>query len=412
MIFPRFPMTASDVTADSHLNFLAVSLVFFSTKPMAKELKHLLPMTAALQLGEGLKSAGLKLSLVAWRRALGADFEQLGLMDRGRRVSAVLGQFLPSDFRQAAPLLVQSMSQPMGLDSRGEPVATGDVTSSFYYLPHSMYIAEHGLEHLPEAMQAQHELTQRFSAEFSLRPFLQTHTQATLAYLTQWASDPSAHVRRAVSEATRPRLPWAARLPEFVRDPSPVLPLLIRLRDDSSSYVRRSVANHLNDIGKDHPKLLTDTARQWLDDKPVPASRQALLRHALRTAIKRGDAQALALFGHGQQSELQVHSAKITPSTVRIGESVTLHCTLHNPSAQTASVLADWRVHFVKANGKLSPKVFKGSTVVIDAHGRSVLEKTLSLRQMTTRTHHPGRHAVEIVLNGQAHSVGHFDLHS
>jgi len=274
-----------------------------------------------------------------------------------------------------------------------------------------MYIAEHGLDHLTEAMQAQHALTQRFTAEFSLRPFLQAHTQATLAHLSQWASDPSAHVRRAVSEATRPRLPWAARLPDFVRDPSPVLPLLTRLRDDSSSYVRRSVANHLNDIGKDHPDLLTGTARQWLDDAPVPASRQALLRHALRTAIKRGDAQALALFGHGQESVLQIQSANINPSKARMGDSVTLHCTLRNPSAQAASALADWRVFYVKANGTLSPKVFKGSTVQIDAHGHGVLEKTLSLRQMSTRTHHPGRHTVEIVLNGHAHSFGHFDLH-
>jgi 3-methyladenine DNA glycosylase AlkC len=378
---------------------------------MATELKHMLPMTAALQLGEGLKSAGVTLSLAAWQRALGADFEQLGLMDRGRRLSAVLGQFLPSDFRQAAPLLVKTMGRTMGLDTRGEPVAPGDVASSFYHLPHSMYIAEHGLDHLPEAMQAQHALTQRFTAEFSLRPFLQAHTQATLAHLSEWASDPSAHVRRAVSEATRPRLPWAARLPDFVRDPSPVLPLLTRLRDDSSSYVRRSVANHLNDIGKDHPELLTGTARQWLDDAPAPASRQALLRHALRTAIKRGDAQALALFGHGQASVLQIQSANINPSKARMGDSVTLHCTLHNPSAQAASALADWRVFYVKANGTLSPKVFKGSTVQIDAHGHGVLEKTLSLRQMSTRTHHPGRHTVEIVLNGHAHSIGHFDLH-
>ncbi len=186
---------------------------------MATELKHMLPMTAALQLGERLKSSGVTLSLAAWQRALGADFEQLGLMDRGRRLSRVLGQFLPNDFRQAAPLLVQTMGLPMGLDTRGEPVSPGDVASSFYHLPHSMYIAEHGLDHLPEAMQAQHALTQRFTAEFSLRPFLQQHTQATLAHLSEWANDPSAHVRRAVSEATRPRLPWAARLPDFVRDP-------------------------------------------------------------------------------------------------------------------------------------------------------------------------------------------------
>jgi 3-methyladenine DNA glycosylase AlkC len=298
----------------------------------------------------------------------------------------------------------------MGLDKQGEPTASGDVPSSFFYLPHSMYIASHGLRHLPEALQAQHALTQRFTAEFSLRPFLQQHTQATLAHLALWAGDDNAHVRRAASEATRPRLPWAARLPDFVRDPTPALPLLARLRDDPSAYVRRSVANHLNDIGKDHPDLLTGLARQWLDDAPVPATRQSLLRHALRTAIKRGDAQALTLFGHGQVSPLQIHSTSISPSTVRIGDSVTVRCQLHNPSAQAARALADWRVFYVKANGTLSPKVFKGTTVQVEAHSSVAIEKNLSLRQMSTRTHHPGRHKVEIALNGHAHPLGHFDL--
>ncbi len=377
---------------------------------MATDLKYLLPLDAAQQLAEQLAAAGAKVHRGQWQKAIGADFEALGLMDRGRRLAQVMAQFLPSDFAQTAPLLVRAMGRPMGLDKHGEPTASGDVPSSFFYLPHSMYIASHGLQHLPEALNAQHALTQRFTAEFSLRPFLQQHTQATLAHLALWAQDDNAHVRRAVSEATRPRLPWAARLPDFVRDPTPVLPLLACLRDDPSAYVRRSVANHLNDIGKDHPDLLTGLARQWLDDAPVPASRQSLLRHALRTAIKRGDVQALALFGHGQVSPLKIQSVSISPSTARIGESVTVRCQLHNPSKQEARALADWRVHYVKANGTLSPKVFKGTTVQVDALSTGVIGKTLSLRQLSTRTHHPGRHTVEIALNGQVHTLGHFDL--
>jgi 3-methyladenine DNA glycosylase AlkC len=377
---------------------------------MATDLKHMLSLDAAHQLGEQLAAAGAMVHRGQWQKAIGADFEFLGLMDRGRRLAQVMATCLPPDFAQAAPLLVRAMGRPMGLDKQGEPTASGDVPSSFFYLPYSMYIASHGLQHLPEALQAQHALTQRFTAEFSLRPFLQQHPEATLAHLAQWAGDDNAHVRRAVSEATRPRLPWAARLPDFVHDPSPVLPLLTRLRDDCSSYVRRSVANHLNDIGKDHPDLLTGLARQWLDDAPVPVARQSMLRHALRTAIKRGDVQALALFGHGQVSPLQIQSTSISPSTTRIGESVTVRCQLHNPSAQAARALADWRVFYVKANGALSPKVFKGSTVQVEAHSSVVIEKTLSLRQMSTRTHHPGRHRVEIALNGHAHPIGHFDL--
>ncbi len=377
---------------------------------MATDLKHMLSLDAAHQLGEQLAAAGATVHSGQWQAAMGADFEALGLMDRGRRLAQMMAQFLPPDFAQATPLLVRAMGRPMGLDKNGEPTASGDVPSSFFYLPHSMYIASHGLHHLPEALNAQHALTQRFTAEFSLRPFLQQHTQATLEHLALWAQDDNAHVRRAASEATRPRLPWAARLPDFVRDPSPVLPLLARLRDDPSAYVRRSVANHLNDIGKDHPELLTRLARQWLDDAPVPATRQSLLRHALRTAIKRGDTQALALFGHGQVSPLQIQSASISPSNARIGEIVTLRCQLHNPSAQATRALADWRVFYVKANGTLSPKVFKGATLQVEAYSSVVIEKTLSLRQMSTRTHHPGRHTIEIALNGHVHPVGHFDL--
>jgi 3-methyladenine DNA glycosylase AlkC len=377
---------------------------------MATDLKHMLSLDAAHQLCELLAAAGATVHRGQWQKAMGPDFEALGLMDRGRRLAQVMASCLPPDFAQASPVLVRAMGRPMGLDKQGEPTASGDVPSSFFYLPHSMYIASHGLRHLPEALQAQHALTQRFTAEFSLRPFLQQHTQATLAHLALWAGDDNAHVRRAASEATRPRLPWAARLPDFVRDPTPALPLLARLRDDPSAYVRRSVANHLNDIGKDHPDLLTGLARQWLDDAPVPATRQSLLRHALRTAIKRGDAQALTLFGHGQVSPLQIHSTSISPSTVRIGDSVTVRCQLHNPSAQAARALADWRVFYVKANGTLSPKVFKGTTVQVEAHSSVAIEKNLSLRQMSTRTHHPGRHKVEIALNGHAHPLGHFDL--
>ena len=377
---------------------------------MAATLQHLIPASAPRLLGEQLARAGAGLRPDAFAEQAGPDFDQLGLMDRGRRLAEVLARQLPPAFPEAAALLTASMGQPQGLDARGEPVASGDVPSGFFYLPHSLYLAAHGLDHLGDAFRAQHALTQRFTAEFSLRPYLQQHPEATLAELARWAEDASAHVRRAASEASRPRLPWAARLPAFIRDPSPVLPLLERLRDDPSSYVRRSVANHLNDIGKDHPERLNELAARWLSETPVPATRQALLRHALRTAIKRGDPQTLALFGHGQRSPLVVARAGATPAVARIGERVVLSCTLHNPTRETATALADWRVFYVKADGSLSPKVFKGSTVTVAPGDTAVLEKTLSLRQMTTRTHHPGRHRVEIALNGAAHPVGHFDL--
>ena len=142
----------------------------------------------------------------------------------------------------------------MGLDAQGEPDAGDRPYSAFLYLPHSLFIARHGLAHFEDAMRAHHALTQRFTAEFSLRPYLMHHREPTLARLHAWARDDSAHVRRPASEATRPRLPWAPRLPEFQRNPGLALPLLDALKDDASSYVRRSVANHLGDIAKEDRK--------------------------------------------------------------------------------------------------------------------------------------------------------------
>ncbi|TNF62829.1 MAG: DNA alkylation repair protein, partial [Burkholderiales bacterium] len=264
---------------------------------MATSLQHLIPAGAPHLLGEQLARAGAGIRPDSFARAAGPDFDTLGLMDRGRRLARLLEQHLPTHFPDAAALLVASMGRPLGLDARGEPVASGDVPSSFFYLPHSLFMASRGLGHPDEAMAAQHALTQRFTAEFSLRPFLQHHTQATLEHLAAWSTDASAHVRRAVSESTRPRLPWAPRLRVFDDNPEPVLALLTGLRDDPSSYVRRSVANHLNDLVKSHPERMLALAGQWLDGRSVPRTREALVRHGLRTAIKRGDPRALALFG-------------------------------------------------------------------------------------------------------------------
>ncbi|HMN94166.1 MAG TPA: DNA alkylation repair protein [Hydrogenophaga sp.] len=377
---------------------------------MSTTLQYLIPADAPRLLGEQLARAGAGVKPQVFARSAGPDFDGLGLMDRGQRLADALARHLPAHFPDAAALLVASMGQPLGLDAKGEPLASGDVPSSFFYLPHSLFVATQGLGHLDAAMAAQHALTQRFTAEFSLRPYLQHHTQATLVHLAAWSTDASAHVRRAVSESTRPRLPWAPRLRVFDDNPEPVLALLTRLRDDPSSYVRRSVANHLNDRVKSHPDRLLSLAREWLDGPAVPSTREALVRHALRTALKRGDPQALALFGHGKPSVILVAKPHVQPAQVLIGERVELCCELHNPTDRVASVLADWRVHYVKADGSRSPKVFKGQELTLAPGARVDLQKTLSLRQMTTRTHHPGRHRVEIALNGQPHAVGHFDL--
>lgn len=216
-------------------------------------------------------------------RAFVADtakaFDALELMDRGRHIARMLRRYLPDDYPTAVGILLQSAGErPIRAEGAGG-------MASFFYLPHVCFVAEFGLDHFHESMQALHALTQRFTSEFSIRPFIERYEREALALLREWTRDPNVHVRRLVSEGTRPRLPWAGRLRRFQHDPSPVLELLEMLRDDPEEYVRRSVANNLNDIAKDHPDLLVDVARRWLTDaSPEPcgpgAARAPIARQA------------------------------------------------------------------------------------------------------------------------------------
>lgn len=375
---------------------------------MAASLQNLIDPGAPARLAQMLQGVWPAFDQAGFRNATEPGFTELGLMDRGRRLADGLRSHLPGDFSQAAALLVASMGPPMALDRRGEPQAVPGAPGGFFYLPHSLYLAEHGLAHPEQALAAQHALTQRFTAEFSLRPYLQHHTALTLRHLERWCEDPSAHVRRAASEGTRPRLPWAPRLARFVADPRPALPLLERLRDDPSSYVRRSVANHLNDIGKDHPALLLACATRWAAG--APPARMVLLRHALRTAIKRGDVAALALFGQGEPPQVRVASVSILPARPVIGGDVTVAAELSSAAAHDQNLNADLRVHYVRADGSARPRVFRLGALSLAAQGSQTLRKRLALRQMSTRTHYPGPHRVELLLNGQPFDLGLFHL--
>ena len=328
-------------------------------------------------------------------------YAQLDLMARGQQVARALHAHLPAHFPEAAAILVRSLGPALGAGG-------GDGMAPFVYLPHVLYVAEHGLGHFEDAMRAQYELTQRFTAEFSIRAFIERHPQETLARLAQWTRDPSAHVRRLVSEGTRPRLPWARRLRDFQRDPRPVLALLELLKDDTELYVRRSVANNLNDIGKDHPGLLFATARRWLED--ADANRRWLVAHALRSAVKRGERGALEALGFGGKAPVAVRRVSITPRCVPVGSAVAIAFEVANTGRRPAQVLVDFRVHFVKANGRSAPKTFKIRRFTL-APGEAVrLARKVSLAPMTTRRHYPGRHVVEALINGRAVPLGAFRL--
>lgn len=328
-------------------------------------------------------------------------YEDLELLPRGWKIAHALRRHLPSDYEVAVAILLESLGPKLG--------KTGDFgMQPFLYLPHVFFVSEYGLGHFEASMHAQYELTQRFSAEFSIRRFLERFPDATMARLKAWAKDPSPHVRRLVSEGTRPRLPWAPRLQEFQRNPRPVLALLELLKDDPELYVRRSVANSLNDIGKDHPSLLVETARRWMLD--ATDERRWLVRHALRSAVKRAESGALSVMGFGEDANVSVGNASITPNRAVIGGAVTVALEIANTNSRQQRVLVNCRIHFVKANGKSSPKVFKLKIANLAPEETMILSKTISLAEMTTRRHYPGMHRIDIVLNGAVQHLGQFEL--
>lgn len=322
---------------------------------------------------------------------LAADgFLDLELTPRGRKISTALAETLPADRARALGILQRSLGPQLGeIESDG--------MATFVYLPHVFFVAEHGLDHFEEAMEFQYEVTRRFTAEFSIRAFLDHHTERTLQRLARWTADPDMHVRRLVSEGTRPRLPWAPRLQRFITDPMPVVALLERLKDDPSAYVRRSVANNLNDVSKDHPDLVVEVASRWSEE----ADRMPLIRHALRSLVKAGHSGALSLLGYGGLAEIEVVRLAVDPTPAVLGERFTVEAEVVNRSSRDAPLLVDLRVHFVKADGRSSPKVFKGREMRLGPGEGGLVRKAVSLARHTTRTPYPGDHKVEVVVNGE-----------
>lgn len=251
-------------------------------------LRVLLDRPAVEQLARNLSIAHPKFKTKPFVADALNGLDELEILDRGRHIAKALHAHLPPNYEDAIDILLRSLTPPLARTS-------GNGLGVFFYLPHTRFVATHGLDpqDFETSMRAQYELTRRFTAEYSIRPFLIQQQDRTLERLLEWTRDSCAHVRRLCSEGSRPRLPWAERIPAFIRDPRPTLPILEALKDDPDLYVRRSVANHLADIAKDHPELAFEICRRW--SKRASEERKWLLRHALRHPAKKGDATALAL---------------------------------------------------------------------------------------------------------------------
>ena len=337
---------------------------------------------------------------------------QHGLQDlefkaRAMHLCAALEATLPTDFDRAAGLIEAALAPP----GEGDDLATlrsgPQGLAGWVVWPLGEYVVRRGADQPQRALQLLHALTQRHTAEWALRPFIESHPLLAFDTLARWCDDDSAHVRRLVSEGSRPRLPWGLQLKGLIRDPSPTLPLLRRLQDDPSAYVRRSVANHLNDIAKDHPALVAAWVEAHLPG--APAARQKLLRHACRSLIKAGNARVLKAFGLGQALKGTV-SLALSPRRIRLGEAVELRVVLQSAARRPQALLIDYAVHHVKAAGHRTAKVFKGWRVELAPGETRTLVKRHAVKPITTRVYHAGPHAVDLRVNGRIMAEAGFEL--
>ena len=375
---------------------------------MAEAFKHLLNSDLVRGAAAHLQRQWPAFDAAAFSADATRGLAALEMKQRAMHIAAALQRHLPADFDAAASLIEAALAPPAQDERLGEMRLSDAGLAGWILWPVGEFVVRQGMAHPERALRGLHALTQRFSAEFAIRPFIATHPELAFATLARWVHDPNLHVRRLVSEGSRPRLPWGMRLRALVADPSPSLPLLRALQDDASAYVRRSVANHLNDIAKDHPRLIADWLAAHLPG--ASAKRRALLKHASLTLIKSGDARVVAAWGLGGRFRGEARFA-IKPARVALGGAVLLTLALESTAARaTQSLAIDYVVHHVKADGSTSPKVFKGWQVKLAPHATLLLEKTHSLKAVTTRTYRAGRHRVVVQVNGRPLAEAAFTL--
>jgi 3-methyladenine DNA glycosylase AlkC len=301
-------------------------------------------------------------------------------------VSDALVRALPADAEGLARLVQRLLASP-GFDG-------------WMLWPVLDAVTRAGIERPEETLPLLRLLTPRWTAEDAVRPFIDRYPDIAFRHLTAWAVDPDEHVRRLVSEGTRPRLPWSSRLRDLARDPSPSIPLLDVLRDDESEYVRRSVANHLGDIAKDHPTLAVAVAARWIEEGGRHVER--VVRHGLRGPVKAGDPAALRLLGIDVEAQIEILALTVEPAEITIGTSATIACTLVSAAPDAVDAVIDVRVSFANAAGALTrSRVFKLVRRRLEPGVAVTVTRRQPFRPVSIRALYPGRQRIEIQVNGR-----------
>ena len=320
------------------------------------------------------------------------EFFELELKERLHEVARQLKQFLPKSYKKAIDILIKAAPNVGG----------------FYNWAMTLYIEQNGLDYFDSSIRAFYELTKYGTAEFAIRPFMILHTDKMLTVLNKWVKDPNEHIRRLVAEGSRPRGVWVAHIEAFKKDPKPVLKLLEHLKADESLYVRKAVANNLNDITKDNPDLVIKTAKRWLKDNNPDTN--WIIKHACRSLIKKGDTRVFPLFGFVTSPNIKIRGLRPSNKNIKIGSTLKLDFEIKSLTDKTQKLAIDYRLYFVKKSSNTTPKTFKISEKTLKGKEVVPLSIKYKFKDLSTRRHYPGMHKIEIIVNGKKYKEISFDL--
>lgn len=320
---------------------------------------------------------------------LASKMSQLEMKARVHAIRDVLITALPSDYPSALKIIISVLKQ--------------NKLQGFAIWPLAEFIQVQGLAHYDISLDALKLLTTYFTSEWAIRPFIKQYPNETMSFLTKCTIDDNVHVRRWASEGTRSRLPWGEKLHAFIQNPIITRPILDALKFDSELYVRKSVANHLNDISKDHPSYVTQLLTEWKQQANTPQEQQYIkwiTKQALRTLIKQGNHDALALIGVEHGAQVSIEQFNVTPN-IKLGENLILELSLRSFSDKPQNLVIDYIIGFMKANGKTAPKVFKLRTMTLGANETLTLEKKHTVKPITTRQYYAGKQQIQLQINGK-----------
>ena len=316
------------------------------------------------------------------------EWESRELKQRIRHIALSLNEHLPGSYKEQVALIIRMIEQTEKDTNK----------NSFPYIFFPDFIEQFGINNLETSLKAMERITQFISCEFAIRPFLLKYQGEVMAQMLKWSKHSNHHVRRFASEGCRPRLPWAMAIPLLKKDPTPILPILENLKNDESLFVRKSVANNINDIAKDNPEVVLQLIKKW---KGSSKETDWIIKHGSRTLLKKADAAIYQIFGLNGKVSCEVNNLKLSKSRIRIGERLGFSFELKATNKKPGTLRIEYAIYYVKFNGKQSRKLFKLSENNYHPDTIYSFKREQRFQDFTTRKHFPGKHKIGIVINGQ-----------